>query len=66
MKDGSGQSPLHFTALYGQPTVAQVLLNAKAVIDLPDNNSETPLHLAAKWGHIHVIRTLLNHVRKTR
>jgi ankyrin repeat protein/predicted alpha/beta superfamily hydrolase len=45
-RDRSGSSPLHLAAVAGRQEVAAALLDAKANLELPDNQRNTPLAAA--------------------
>ena len=45
-----GRTPLHHAALADEATTVELLLDAGASLEQPDNNGETPLHWACN-GH---------------
>ena len=57
--NGSGQSPLHVAARFGQVECARLLLEYDAVIDARDANEQTPLHLCGVCGQTAAARFLL-------
>lgn len=59
VRDGNGLTPLHWASAYGQLVSVQLLLEARAKIDLEGPDGETPLLLAASGGHHEVVRLLL-------
>lgn len=60
MKDINGLTALHWACAYGQLMSVQLLLEAKAQIDIEGPDGETPLLLAASGGHHDVVRLLLS------
>ena len=56
-----GFTPLHYAALDGSLTVADVLLSNKAEVNAKDRRGRTPLHWAAAHDHILMERVLLAH-----
>lgn len=57
--DGDGLTALHWASAYGQLMSVQLLIEAKAKINLEGPDGETPLLLAANGGHHEVVRLLL-------
>ena len=47
-------------ALWGYPSIANLLLQAGATVDAVDNDGDTALHCAAYFGKIQVVEALLN------
>ena len=59
-KDEKGLAPLHHAAQDGDPSLAQCLLQAGAVVDVRQRETNfTPLHLAAIQSHGIVVERLL-------
>jgi len=59
IRDGDGNTPLHFAASRGCAEVARLLLGHGADPNAQAKDGETPLHLAAFWGRVDVVRFLL-------
>jgi hypothetical protein len=59
IRDGDGNTPLHFAASKGCAEVARLLLKHGADPNAQDKSGETPLHLAASEGRVDVVRLLL-------
>jgi ankyrin repeat protein len=57
----SGDTPLILAAENGHAESVQVLLQARADVNLPDTQLQTALHLASEYGNTAVVRTLLQH-----
>lgn len=45
-----GETPLHFAARWGQPGVAEVLLQTGLDVNVKTDEGATPLDAAARWG----------------
>lgn len=58
--DRLGRTPLHWSAVYGDASVAECLLEHGAIIDSRNYCGRTPLYLAAFHEKIGVARLLLN------
>jgi ankyrin repeat protein len=63
-RDSSGNTPLHFAAMFGHLDIVQILIRNKAKIDARGSYGETPLFLAAGMGHVEIVRTLIEHKAK--
>jgi hypothetical protein len=61
IRDGDGNTPLHFAASRGCAEVARLLLKHGADPNAQDKSGETPLHVAAYEGCVDVVRLLLEH-----
>jgi ankyrin repeat protein len=48
---GGGVTPLHLSALHGDPAVIQALLAGGADRSAVDRHGKTPLQVAARSGH---------------
>lgn len=59
-QDELGNTPLHYAALNGHRSSAELLLKYDASTNIPDNNGNYPLHLAAWNGHADVAKVLIN------
>ncbi|KFR03041.1 Ankyrin-2, partial [Nipponia nippon] len=57
---GSGFTPLHIAAHYGNVNVATLLLNRGAAVDFTARNGITPLHVASKRGNTNMVKLLLD------
>ena len=58
--DNMGRAPLHFAAAAGHLSAAELLLNAKAYLELEDATQRTALHHASRGGHVEVSELLLD------
>ncbi|KAJ3538230.1 hypothetical protein NM208_g6000 [Fusarium decemcellulare] len=58
-QDISGWAPLHYACENGNTSIAQLLLQQGADMDLVGRNGTTPLHCAAKGPHFEVFDLLL-------
>ncbi|NWR37904.1 ANK2 protein, partial [Tachuris rubrigastra] len=58
--NGSGFTPLHIAAHYGNVNVATLLLNRGAAVDFTARNGITPLHVASKRGNTNMVKLLLD------
>ena len=58
-----GWTPLHLAAFFGQPFVAESLIDRGAQVDARSTNRmvNTPLHAAAAGGHTALVELLLKH-----
>lgn len=59
--DKRGNTALHHAARLGETDAAARLIDAGAVVDVPNRSGATPLMLAARCGHWHVGALLLAH-----
>lgn len=59
VKDGKGNSALHFTALLGFPEGATLLLARGAQVNLGNSSGETPLIIAVQQRNLQMVRLLL-------
>lgn len=59
-QDELGNTPLHYAALNGHRSSAELLLKYDASTNIPDNNGNYPLHLASWNGHADVTKVLIN------
>lgn len=50
IRDESGRTALHFSALGGHPKVVEFLLDSGADVNVLDNNNDSPLHFAVQAG----------------
>ena len=51
-QDGSGATPLYFTALNKYTEVARLLLNERADINLENSLNKTPLYIVDKGSEV--------------
>lgn len=59
-REPQGFGPLHFSARFGRPNIAEELLDRGVEInDGEQESEETALHIAAKEGHVHIMKKLL-------
>ena len=56
-----GESCLHVCAQLNYPKTAEVLIIAKASIEISSSTYITPLHVAARAGNYEVLDVLINH-----
>ncbi|KXN92278.1 L-asparaginase [Leucoagaricus sp. SymC.cos] len=56
---GSGQSPLHVSALNGHTRAVELLLQSGALVHLRDTLGHTALYYAARQGHPEVVELLV-------
>ena len=54
-----GKTALRIASFHGNLDVVEVLLNADADVEIPDNDSFTPLYVASQEGHVDVVSALL-------
>ncbi|RMX60043.1 hypothetical protein pdam_00004489 [Pocillopora damicornis] len=59
-QDELGYTPLHYAALNGHRSSAELLLKYDASTNIPDTSGNYPLHLAAWNGHADVAKVLIN------
>lgn len=53
------RTALHLAAQFGQGDMAQLLLDAKAPLEVQDDRGRRPLHLAVQFGHSNMVQQLL-------
>jgi ankyrin repeat protein len=58
-RDTDGRAPLHWAAIYGQTKAMELLLAAKADVNLLDGDGFTPLHWAATFNKRGAVELLL-------
>jgi ankyrin repeat protein len=63
-RDYSGQTPLHFAAVYGRMASTELLIENGANVNAKDHNGDTPLAIAVKIGHKEVVKFLRKHGAK--
>lgn len=63
-KSRDGMSAIHYAALNGNIECLKILLEHKAVIDMPGKMRMTPLIIAASKGHAHAVTFLLENSAK--
>src|SRR5688500_16114874 len=56
----TGDTLLHFVAVWGDLHAAQLLVDAGVEIDLPGEDYFTPLHTAISHGHLELAKLLLS------
>jgi ankyrin repeat protein len=54
------QTPLHYAAIYDNPTILLALIKAGANVNARDQYGETPLHYAAGSASVDIIQALIN------
>nr|MCR4791000.1 ankyrin repeat domain-containing protein [Treponemataceae bacterium] len=59
MRFDDGQTPLHFSAIYGHEAVAKFLIKNGASINAKDILGSTPLHEAVRYGQKDIVEILL-------
>lgn len=60
IQDSRKQTPLFLAASHGHESVAKLLLNMGAKVDLPDTEGKSPLHAAAGQGYARIAHILLD------
>ena len=60
-----GKPPLWSAAFNGHDTVVKALLNAGAVVEVPNEEGFTPLYVAAQQGKLSTVELLLRHGANT-
>ncbi|XP_029102003.1 protein phosphatase 1 regulatory subunit 16A [Scleropages formosus] len=60
-KDDGGATLLHVAAANGWQSVAELLLEERALVQERDSDGWTPLHAASCWGHIQMVELLVAH-----
>jgi CubicO group peptidase (beta-lactamase class C family) len=59
-KDAYGSTPLVVAATFGRTAAAEMLLEALADPEIPNNDGSAPLHVAAFLGHTEIVKALLD------
>ena len=61
LKDKDNDSPLHYTGIFGNREIAELLLAKGATSLIEGNNRQmTPLHFACERGHAEVVELMLS------
>lgn len=58
--DDEGCSCLHLACVHGLPTLAEMLVDAGANVNVLSAQADTPLHYATYAGHANIVQLLLN------
>jgi ankyrin repeat protein len=61
LKDRIGKTALHYAAAYGHASIAKLLLQNSADVEIRAACSMRALHLAAHYAEVEVVRVLLDH-----
>ena len=61
VRDYDGNTPLHWTAMYGHVKVASLLVAKGAKVNTRNHFGETPLHRAAISNRPEMVRFLIEH-----
>lgn len=66
-RDNQGRAALHHAVADKEErlNVVKQLLQAKAQVNVRDNEGNTPLHLACQYGHVDVVKNLLKYNANT-
>lgn len=59
-KQARHDAPLYWACLNGHLTIAKLLMDFGAPVNLPNCTNSTPLHCAASNGHLHVMELLVS------
>jgi len=59
-EDNYNFTPLHWAAFYGKVEFVRILIDARANLDLQDEDGETPLHGATIKGNEEIARILID------
>ncbi|TWW71110.1 protein phosphatase 1 regulatory subunit 16A [Takifugu flavidus] len=58
-QDDNGATLLHIASANGYLSVAELLLEHRAQVEVKDTDGWTPLHAASCWGHIQMVELLV-------
>lgn len=58
-QDNEGRTALAWSVIYNNSDILQVLINARAEVDLPKKGGFTPLHLGAELGFAQIMSILI-------
>jgi hypothetical protein len=59
MRNDDGNTALHLASSAGNLSMCQLLISAKAGLDIAGEDGDTPLHLASYYGHADVCACLV-------
>ena len=59
MTDGGGLAPIHWAAIFGLVSTAEILCEHHANVDATTKSGETALHLSAEKGKVDFVNFLL-------
>ncbi|XP_068565891.1 LOW QUALITY PROTEIN: protein phosphatase 1 regulatory subunit 16A [Cebidichthys violaceus] len=60
-QDANGATMLHIASANGYVSVAELLLEHRALVEAKDSDGWTPLHAASCWGQIQMVELLVAH-----
>uniref|UniRef100_A0A8D0A3M0 Protein phosphatase 1 regulatory subunit 16A n=1 Tax=Sander lucioperca TaxID=283035 RepID=A0A8D0A3M0_SANLU len=60
-QDANGTALLHIASANGYMSVAELLLEHRALVEVKDSDGWTPLHAASCWGQIQMVELLVAH-----